>query len=127
MSSDVYLRFFVMALVLQLLFTLSPHYGSTIWSRASVVRRSRWFGSDHPMVTVFAETHNEKGAMTQNHPQRSILVGKTSTQALATSVVLGTIGVLGWVGVYFLCARATPTPFLGLPEERPLQAVKERV
>ena len=84
MARDVYLRFFVMAFVSTLLVSLSPHYGSTLWSRAGVARRGEVFGPEDPKVAVFAETQSEKDASVQDHPQWSSLVGKALMKALTS-------------------------------------------
>ena len=76
MAPDVMLSFLVSGLVLTLLLTVSPHYGSTSWSRASVARRGWASGSEDPKVALFGETHGDRYARAQDHPQWSSVVGK---------------------------------------------------
>ena len=83
MARDVFIRFLLMVLVLSLLLTVSPHYGSTLWSSASMAQRGWASGSEDPKVALFAETHGDKGAVKQNHPQWRSVVGKAPTKALA--------------------------------------------
>ena len=90
MARDVFIRFLLMALMPALLLSVSPHYSSTSRSRASVARRGWASGSEDPKVALFGETHGDRYARTQDHPQWSSVVGKASASELTSVASIAT-------------------------------------